>query len=94
MLDVVKMNFMPIKDYITFKPLDEMSEKAGLIIVTKKEDESVHKGIVVAVGESVIEKELLTPGTIFLYNKIYGLTSYSDDLLLIKESDIMSIVEI
>ena len=95
------MNIRPLHDRVLVKPLDAEEKTAGGIIIPDTAKEKPMKGRVVAAGPGVRgEDGKLHPldvkkGDQILYGKWSGteVKLNGDDLLIMKESDIMGIIE-
>jgi chaperonin GroES len=95
------MNFRPLHDRVLVKPLDAEEKTAGGIIIPDTAQEKPMQGKVVAVGpgargdDGKIVKPDVKKGDVILYGKWSGTEVKIDgnDLLIMKESDIMGILE-
>ncbi len=95
------MNLKPLHDRVVVKPLESEEQTAGGIIIPDTAKEKPMKGRVVAAGPGVRgEDGKLQPldvkkGDQILYGKWSGteVKLNGDDLLIMKESDIMGIIE-
>jgi chaperonin GroES len=95
------MKFRPLHDRVLVKPLEAETKTAGGIIIPDTAKEKPMEGKVIAVGTGLRgEDGKLVPmdvkkGDRVLYGKWSGteVKVDGDDLLIIKESDIMGIVE-
>ena len=95
------MNLKPLHDRVVVKPLEAEETTAGGIIIPDTAKEKPMKGRVVAAGPGVRgEDGKLQPldvkkGDQILYGKWSGteVKLNDDDLLIMKESDIMGIIE-
>ncbi len=95
------MNLKPLHDRVVVKPLEAEETTAGGIIIPDTAKEKPMKGRVVAAGPGVRgEDGKLHPldvkkGNQILYGKWSGteVKLNGDDLLIMKESDIMGIIE-
>ncbi len=95
------MNLKPLHDRVVVKPLDAEETTAGGIIIPDTAKEKPMKGRVVSAGPGVRgEDGKLNPldvkkGDQILYGKWSGteVKLNGDDLLIMKESDIMGIIE-
>ena len=94
-------NYKPVNDYILIKPIneDEIS-KAGIILPDTIDKEKPEKGEVVAVGEGkLLENGQRAPISVKVGDKIIFKKYAPDeipgeeDLLMIKEEDIMAVIE-
>ena len=94
-------NYKPLNDHILIKPLngDEVS-KSGIILPDTVDKEKPEKGEVVAVGSGkLLENGSRAPMSVKVGDKVI-FKKYSPDelpgdegLLMIKEEDIMAIIE-
>ena len=95
------MNLKPLHDRVVVKPMDAEETTAGGIIIPDTAKEKPMEGRVVAAGPGVRgEDGKLQPldvkkGDQILYGKWSGteVKLNGDDLLIMKESDIMGIIE-
>ncbi len=95
------MNLKPLHDRVVVKPLEAEETTAGGIIIPDTAKEKPMEGRVVAAGPGVRgEDGKLQPldvkkGDQILYGKWSGteVKLNGDDLLIMKESDIMGIIE-
>lgn len=94
------MNFRPLHDRVVVKRIDEEEKTAGGIIIPDTAKEKPQQGEVVAVGPGARDDdgdrmELdVQVGDIVLFGKWSGteVKIGGDDLLIMKESDIMGII--
>ncbi len=95
------MNLKPLHDRVLVKPLEAEEQTAGGIIIPDTAKEKPMKGRVITAGPGVRgEDGKLQPldvkkGDEILYGKWSGteVKLNGDDLLIMKESDIMGIIE-
>ncbi len=95
------MNLKPLHDRVLVKPLEAEEKTAGGIIIPDTAKEKPIKGRVISAGPGVRgEDGKLQPldvkkGDEILYGKWSGteVKLNGDDLLIMKESDIMGIIE-
>ena len=95
------MNLKPLHDRVLVEPLEAEEQTAGGIIIPDTAKEKPMKGRVIAAGPGVRgEDGKLQPldvkkGDQILYGKWSGteVKLNGDDLLIMKESDIMGIIE-
>ncbi len=95
------MNLKPLHDRVLVKPLEEEEKTTGGIIIPDTAKEKPMKGRVITAGPGVRgEDGKLHPldvkkGDQILYGKWSGteVKLNGDDLLIMKESDIMGIIE-
>ena len=95
------MSFRPLHDRVLVKPLDAEEKTAGGIIIPDTAKEKPMEGKVVSVGAGVrgedgkLNKLDVKKGDRVLYGKWSGteVRIGGDDLLIMKESDSLGIVE-
>jgi chaperonin GroES len=95
------MKFRPLHDRVVVKRLDSETKTAGGIIIPDTAAEKPQQGEVIAVGPGVRgEDKVLVPldvkkGDRVLFGKWSGTEVKIDgqDLLIMKESDIMGVIE-
>jgi chaperonin GroES len=95
------MRFRPLHDRVVVKPLDSDEKTAGGIIIPDTAQEKPMEGEIVAVGpgargeDGKIQALDVKAGDRVLYGKWSGTEVKIDgeDLLIMKESDIMGIIE-
>ncbi len=95
------MKFRPLHDRVLVRRIDEEEKTAGGIIIPDSAKEKPSEGEVLAIGPGARSEagELITPdvsvGDRVLFGKWSGteVKIGGDDLLIMKESDIMGIVE-
>jgi len=95
------MKFRPLHDRVVVKALDAEEKTAGGIIIPDTAQEKPMQGKVIAVGpggrgdDGKIIKPDVKKGDVILYGKWSGteVKIDGDDLLIMKESDIMGILE-
>ncbi len=96
------MNFRPLHDRVVVRRLDSEERTAGGIIIPDSAQEKPSEGEVVAVGAGardedgkLVELDVLA-GDRVLFGKWSGTEATIDgeELLIMKESDIMGIIEI
>ena len=95
------MKFRPLHDRVVVKALDAEEKTAGGIIIPDTAQEKPMQGKVVAVGPGArgddgrLVKPDVKKGDVILYGKWSGteVKIDGDDLLIMKESDIMGILE-
>ncbi len=95
-----KLNIKPLGDRVLIRPLEEAEEMRGGLYIPDTAKEKPLQGEVLAVGPGRIEKGErvpmeLTAGQKVLYAKYAGteVRIGSDEYLIIKESDVLAIVE-
>ena len=96
------MKLKPLGDRLIVKPIDEEETTASGIVLPDTAKEKPQKGTVVAVGEGKWdedgEKRIpldIAAGDEVLYSKYGGteITVEDDDLLVLRESDVLAKVE-
>jgi len=95
------MKFRPLHDRVVVKRLEEDSKSAGGIIIPDTVKEKPMRGEVIAVGPGVrdesgkINAPDVKPGDTVLFGKWSGteVKIDGDDLLIMKESDILGVIE-
>jgi chaperonin GroES len=95
------MSFRPLHDRVLIQPLEQDSKTKGGIIIPDTAKEKPVEGKVVAVGPGARDESgKLHPldikvGDIVLYGKWSGTEVKVDgeDLLIVKESDVMGVIE-
>jgi chaperonin GroES len=95
------MKFRPLHDRVLVRRIEEIKETAGGIIIPDTATEKPQEGKVVAVGSGAIKED----GSVrkldvkkddkILFGKFGGteVKVDSEDLLIMKESDIMGVIE-
>ena len=95
------MNVRPLRDRVLVKRVEEQEQRIGGIIIPDTAKEKPSEGVVVAVGPGARDDsgKIVTPdvkaGDRILFGKWSGTEVKLDgeELLIMKESDIMGIVE-
>jgi chaperonin GroES len=95
------MKFRPLHDRVVVKRVDSETKSAGGIIIPDTAAEKPMQGKIIAVGAGArnengeIVKLDVKKGDVVLFGKWSGteVKIDSDDLLIMKESDIMGIIE-
>ena len=95
------MSFRPLHDRVVVSPLDSETKTAGGIIIPDTAQEKPSEGKVVAVGsgarrdDGTIVALDVKAGDMVLFGKWSGteVTVDGDDLLIMKESDLLGIIE-
>ncbi len=95
------MKFRPLHDRVVVKRLEEDTKTAGGIIIPDTAKEKPQQGEVVAVGPGSRDEQGkvnaldVKPGDRVLFGKWSGteVTIDGEDLLIMKESDIMGVIE-
>jgi chaperonin GroES len=97
----ISMKFRPLHDRVVVKRLEEDSKSAGGIIIPDTVKEKPMRGEVIAVGPGArdesgkINPPDVKAGEIVLFGKWSGteVKIDGDDLLIMKESDILGVIE-
>ena len=95
------MAFRPMHDRVLVRRMDEDSKTAGGIIIPDSAQEKPSQGVIVAVGTGIrTEDGKITPLDVkpkdkVLFGKWSGneVTIDGEDLLIMKESDILGIID-
>jgi chaperonin GroES len=96
------MNIQPVGDRVVVKPLEAEAKSKGGIVLPDTAKEKPQEGKVVAVGKGkVLDSGTLQPlevkaGDKVLYGKYSGneiTTKEGDELLIMKEEDILAIIK-
>jgi chaperonin GroES len=93
-----KLNITPVagtKNRVIVKPAAAEEKSAGGIIIPDTAKEKPQRGVVVAAGPGKTDEPVtVKPGDTVLYGKYAGteLTIDGEDLLIMRESDILAIV--
>lgn len=94
------MNIKPLADRVVVAPLEGQEEKVGSIFIPDTAKEKPQEGKIVAVGPGKTENGKLIPlsvnvGDRVLYGKYAGTEIKKDgkEMLIVKESDILAIIE-
>jgi chaperonin GroES len=96
------MNIQPLGDRVVVKPLEAEAKSKGGIVLPDTAKEKPQEGKVVAVGKGkVLDSGTLQPlevkaGDKVLYGKYSGneiTTKEGDELLIMKEEDILAIIK-
>jgi chaperonin GroES len=96
-----KMAFRPMHDRVLVRRMDEDSKTAGGIIIPDSAQEKPSQGVIVAVGTGIrTEDGKITPLDVkpkdkVLFGKWSGneVTIDGEELLIMKESDILGIID-
>jgi chaperonin GroES len=95
-----KLNIKPLGDRVLIRPLEETEEMRGGLYIPDTAKEKPLQGEVLAAGPGRIEKGQRVPmelhaGQKVLYSKYAGteVRIANDEYLIIKESDVLAIVE-
>ena len=94
------VNMKPLGDRVVVRPLEETEEMRGGLYIPDTAKEKPLQGEIIAVGPGRFEKGARVPmelsvGQKVLYSKYAGteVRIGNDELLIIKESDVLAIVE-
>ncbi len=90
-----KMSITPLHDRVIVKPATAETKTAGGIIIPDTAKEKPQRGTVVAAGPGKKDEPVtVKPGNEVLYGKYAGteITIDGQDLLIMRESDILAIV--
>jgi chaperonin GroES len=94
------VNMKPLGDRVVVRPLEETEEMRGGLYIPDTAKEKPLQGEIIAVGPGRFEKGERVPmelsvGQKVLYSKYAGteVRIGNDELLIIKESDVLAIVE-
>ena len=95
------MKFRPLHDRVVVRRLDEDERTAGGIIIPDTAKEKPQQGEVVAVGPGAVDEKGqvqpldVNPGDRVLFGKWSGteVTIDGEDLLIMKESDVLGVLE-
>jgi chaperonin GroES len=90
-----KLNITPLHDRVIVKPAKAEVKTAGGIIIPDTAQEKPHRGTVVAAGPGKKDDPITVKiGDTVLYGKFSGseIQIDGDDLLIMRESDILAIV--
>ena len=92
---MAKINFKPNEDRVLVEPAEAETKTASGIIIPDTAKEKPQKGKVIAVGEGLKDKPVTVKvGDNVLYGKYAGteIQIEGQDLLIMRESDILAIV--
>jgi len=95
------MNLKPLGDRVLVKPVEEEETTASGLVIPDTAKEKPQKGKVLAVGDGKLDddgkriKLDVSKGDEVLYSKYGGteITVEGEDLLVLRESDVLAIVE-
>ena len=90
------LNIRPLADRVIIEPAAAETKTASVIIIPDTAQEKPQKGNVVAVGKGTKDDPItLKVGDVVLYGKYAGTEFKYDgeDYLIMKESDILAIIE-
>jgi chaperonin GroES len=96
-----KVKVQPLADRIVVEPLEETEEMRGGLYIPDTAKEKPQQGTVIAVGPGRVSEEgeripvELEEGQRVLYGKYSGteVTIEGHDLLIIKESDVLAVID-
>jgi chaperonin GroES len=96
------MNFQPLGDRVIIKPLDPETKSKGGIVLPDTVKEKPQEGKVLAVGKGkvldngTVQKSEVKEGDTVLFGKYSGTevtTKDGDEVLIVREEDILAIVK-
>ena len=95
------MNFRPLHDRVLVRRVEEETKTAGGIIIPETAQEKPQEGEIISVGPGALDDNgkrvapEVKPGDFILFGKWSGteVKVEGEELLIMKESDIMGIVE-
>jgi len=90
-----KLSVTPLHDRVIVKPAPAEEKTAGGIIIPDTAKEKPQRGVVIAAGPGKKDEPMsVKAGDTVLYGKYAGIEIQidSDDLLIMRESDILAIV--
>lgn len=95
------MKFRPLHDRVLVKRVEQEEKTAGGIIIPDTAQEKPSEGEIVAVGSGTLRDDGtvvpldVTAGDLVLFGKWSGteVTVDGDDLLIMKESDLLGVIE-
>jgi chaperonin GroES len=95
------MKLKPLGDRVLVKPMEEEATTASGIVLPDTAKEKPQKGEVLAVGDGKVDEDGkrikldVSKGDEVLYSKYGGteITVEGEDLLVLRESDVLAIVE-
>jgi chaperonin GroES len=89
--------FRPLGDYILVKRIESEEKTAFGIIIPDAAKEKAQTGIVIAVGQGRLQEGKLIPLTVqandTVYFGKYAGTDAGDNHLIVRESDVLGIIE-
>jgi len=89
------MQLKPLDDRVVVEPFDAETTTAGGIVLPDTAKEKPQRGTVVAVGQGKKDEPMVVKsGDVVLYGKYAGteITVDHEDLLIMRESDILAII--
>jgi len=94
-------NYKPLNDHVLIKPIEEdETSKAGIILPDTVDKEKPEKGEIIAVGQGkILDNGQRAPMSVSVGQKVLFKKYAPDempgeaDLLMIKEEDIMAVIE-
>jgi len=89
--------FRPLGDYILVKRVESEEKTSSGIIIPDAAKEKAQTGIVIAVGKGRIHEGAITPLTVQVNDTVYfgkytG-TDAGNDHIIVRESDVLGIIE-
>ena len=95
------MNVKPLEDRVILKPMEAEQKTAGGIIIPDNAKEKPQKGEVIAAGQGKITEDgklialEVKKGDKVLFGKYSGTEykSHEEDLIIMREDDILAIIE-
>lgn len=95
------MAIKPLGDRVLIEPVEEKEEKIGNIFIPDTAKEKQHQGTIIAVGQGKVTDEgktvppQVSVGQKVLYGKYSGteIKENGKDYLIIKEADILAVIE-
>ena len=89
--------FRPLGDYILVKRIESEEKTTSGIIIPDAAKEKAQTGIVIAVGQGHMHKGTVTPLTVHVNDVVYfgkyAGTDAGEDHLIVRESDVLGIIE-
>ena len=89
--------FRPLGDYILVRRIESEEKTAFGIIIPDAAKEKAQTGVVVAVGQGRLQEGKLTPLTVKVNDTVYfgkyAGTDAGQDHLIVRESDVLGIIE-
>lgn len=89
--------FRPLGDYILVKRVESEEKTASGIIIPDAAKEKAQTGIVIAVGQGRYHEGKTTPLTVQVNDTVYfgkyAGTEAGDDHLIIRENDVLGVIE-
>lgn len=89
--------FRPLGDYILVKRIESEEKTAFGIIIPDAAKEKAQTGVVIAVGQGRLQEGKLTPLTVQVNDTVYfgkyAGTDAGENHLIVRESDVLGIIE-